>query len=88
MDTAIIVAIIGAAGVVLGAALKTVAPELRLLVTGRVRANADLLSRWNCTWSFRPKSDRESPIDDVVVISKVRGEEFWGEGINTKYGGD
>lgn len=85
MDTTIVAAIIGAAGAVIGAALKTVAPELRLLVTGRLRTNADLLGTWKCTWTVSPDA-RAKYIDDIVTISKVRGEEFWAKATNTQYG--
>lgn len=86
MDTTIIVATIGTAGGVIGAVLNNFAPEIRLLITGRARANADLLSKWRCRWSVRRDTSAESYIDDVVTISKVRGEEFWGEATNTQYG--
>src|SRR2546427_3308599 len=86
MDTTVIAALIGAAGAVGGAVVKAVTPELKPLLTGKARANSDLVHRWNCRWSARPENGGDN-IDDVVTISKVWGEKFWGQGINAQYGG-
>jgi hypothetical protein len=49
METTVTSAIIGASGAVLGAIAKTFAPELKLLLTGRITTNSDLVGDWNCT---------------------------------------
>jgi hypothetical protein len=87
MDPAITAALIAAGAGIVGASVSAFAPELRLLIAGKVRANADLCAKWHCSWSGTPDAGADERIEDIVTIAKVRGEEFWGEATNTQYGG-
>ena len=79
MDSTVTAAIIGAAGVIFGGVVKTLAPDLKPLLSGKARANSDLVHEWKVTWFVR-KEDGGGQIDDVVMISrmgrKVLGRRF------------
>src|SRR5262245_30212036 len=87
MDPVVVAALIAAGAAIAGASLTAFASELRGLITGKVRVNADLCAKWRCTGYLTPTTGAEDNIEDIVTIAKVRGEEFWGEATNTQYGG-
>ena len=85
MELTIKVAIIGAVGAIVAAAIGALAPEIKALLTGKVRTNSDLVGKWSCGWTVEQKTD-EPHIDDIVQVSRVWGEKLWARGVNTKYG--
>ena len=88
MDSSVQAAIVGAVGGVIGVVVKSFTPELKGLLLGKAKTNSDLVGTWECIWSLAQKTgeDKETEIQDRVKISRVRGEELWATGINTKYG--
>jgi hypothetical protein len=78
-------ALIVASATVTAALIGVFASDLRLLLSGRARINADLLGQWNCTWIYQENEDYEE-IQDVVTIIRTRGEQFTADAQNTKYG--
>jgi len=86
MDATVTSAIIAAIGAILGAIAKTLAPDLRLLLTGKTRTNSDLVGKWKCSWVVTRDTGEKKEINDIASISKVWGEELWAKGTNTEYG--
>ena len=78
-------AIILASATISAALIGVFAPDLRLLITGRNRINADLRGKWKCLWIYENGDDYEE-INDIVILKSVRGERFTAYAQNTQYG--
>ena len=87
MDSSVQVAIVAAVGGIIGAVVKALAPDLKVLLAGKARSNSDLIGTWDCAWFIRQTTGKEElAYDDIIKISKVWGEKLSATGVNTKYG--
>ena len=88
MNSTVIAAIIGAVTTVLVAIVTAFASELKVLLAGNARINADLVGKWRCTWFLeKDQGDYDKQqFEDLAKISKVWGERILGNGVNNEYG--
>ena len=77
MDSDVTAALIGVAGVAIGAVLNNVLPESSLMrwLSGKP-SRASLKGRWRSAWGPLP----EGPVkfEEILIISRQRGEKVWG----------
>src|SRR6266567_1266200 len=73
MTTEVTVAVIGFAGAIAGAIIKTFSEELKSLALGRFNRNKDLLGDWECKWTIETP-EKQHTISDTVTVHKVAGE--------------
>lgn len=87
MDTAVLIAIIGAGGAIIGALIRAYAYEWKTLLSGRAGLHSDLVGPWNCSWTVTKGAETVREIVDVVNIARVWGETFRGGGASAQTGG-
>jgi hypothetical protein len=79
-------AYITAGGAIVAAVITAYAADLRSVLSGRARANRDLLGKWDCAWTTTyPR--RADAITDVVDVQKIRGERITATAHTPVYGG-
>lgn len=88
MDSTLIAAIIGAISTILVGIVTAFASELKELLIGNARINADLIGKWRCTWLLdKDQADYgKQQFEDLAKITKVWGEKIFGNGVNNEYG--
>lgn len=85
--TAIIAAIIGLIGVILGALIQAFAPQIRSIFFSHKDAPI-FTGMWSCHWEITDPPDHTylSPIEDVVEITKVVGNNIIGKATGPIHG--
>jgi hypothetical protein len=81
--------ILGLVGVVLTSVITVYKDEIGLAVTGKLKANQDLLGRWACTWRFAQAPGETEParvVTDIVKIESISGEKVKATGENAPTG--
>jgi len=78
----ITVALIGLAGIIVGALLNMFADEIRGLVAGKKKKSGEFIGKWRCTWLCDYGARMNQTLEDTVEVTKVMGDKFLATGTN------
>ena len=85
MDNTVLAAIIGVSGIVVGAVIQTVGPDL-IKRMGLRRLQRELEGEWHVTWEWKEEDEDDTKhIEDVVELCYSRNGQVTGKGIGSQY---
>lgn len=82
MAKEITVALIGLAGIVIGALLNIYAERLKVRDTGKKKKSGEFVGTWRCTWQCDYGAKMNQKLEDTVEVTKVMGDKFLATGTN------
>lgn len=85
MDASIFSAITGLTGAIVGATIKTFAPEIVDVFRRTSKHNKDLLAEWTCEWHVKSGSKIIETLTDSVTIEKITLNKVWVTGISNRF---